>query len=494
MSTKTAYVWGPVSSFSASLLAAMLEKGWTIHLATKSALQISLSPLDLSSSAQQSVEKAVGTDRFKLLNERLVFLDNGDVQKGTTYDIALFMGLPSNFDEPRVSRAPWAAEELPAVCAKLKGVPVIIFSALSGGIQSDGTVPEEIEFERRKPRSHFEAVCQSYEAKILKATSKFDNKWHLVRIPLVLGSTIDGRSSNFTGLYNILHELYNAKIQLGDNPETKTLELHYDPNSTCWMLPNDVATTLVLSLIEDPQRPSICNVVSTQSTLCQEWMHELAVGLGVKAITPAEKDAVNLPGTLRAVLGDSIHVKTRNLFELQGRHQHVPVSLGSDYFAKVIDYANKHNWGQARANAPEPGFSAEHAREYFETFLPEKLDKKMMKDLASLTGGIAYQITGEEDSSFVVQAVDGNVVVSRFEPSNHKPAATFTIAANTFAKLVAGKISFEQALITRALQVSAGPLVMLKVCDLERKILRKFHFSNITKTEDSRVLEGALKE
>ncbi len=494
MSIKTAYVWGPVSSFSSSLLATMLENGWTIHLATKSALQISLSPLDLSSSAQQNIEKSAGAERFKLLNERLVFLDNGEVQKGTTYDIALFMGLPSNFDEPRVSRAPWAAEELPSIAAKLKGVPIIIFSALSGGIQSDGSVPEEIEFERRKPRSHFEAVCQSYEAKILKAVNKLESKWHLVRIPLVLGSKEDGRSLNFTGLYNILHELYNAKIQLGDNPETKTLELHYDPNATCWMLPADVASALVLSLIEDPQRPSICNIVSTQSTLCQEWMHELALGLGVKEIVPADKDAVNLPGTLRAVLSDSIHVKTRNLFELQGRHQHVPVTLSSDYFARVIDYANQHNWGQAKFSAPEPGFSAEHAKDYFENFLPEKMDKKLLKDLASFNGGIAFQIAGEEESSYLIQSVDGTLLVAKFESSNHKPAGTFVIAANTFAKLVAGKISFEQALITRAVQVSAGPLAMLRVCDFERKLLRKYHFSSTTKSDDSRVLEGAVKE
>lgn len=332
MSTKTAYVWGPISNFSASLLAALLENGWTVHLASKSALQISLSPLDLASSAQHSIERAAGTEKFKLFNERLIFLDNDEVQKGTTYDIALFMGLPSNFDEARVSRAPWAADELLNISIKLKGVPVIVFSSLSGGIQSDGTVPEEIEFERRKPRSHFEGVCQQYEARILKAINKHEGKWHLVRLPLVLGSSVDGRSINFTGLYNLLHELYNAKLQLGDNPETKSLELSYDPNSTCWMLPNDVATNLVLKLIEDPQRPVICNIVSTQSTLCQEWMHELAGGLGVKAIVSSEKDGVTLPSTLRAVLSDNIHVKTRNLFELLGRYQQAPVTLGSDYF------------------------------------------------------------------------------------------------------------------------------------------------------------------
>lgn len=494
MSTKTAYVWGPVSNFSATLLATLLENGWQIHLACKSALHMSLSPLDMPSTAQHNIEKAAGSlEKYKTFSERLVFLDTDEVQKGTTYDIVLFLGLPSNFDEPRVSRAPWAAEELTNINNKLKGVPVIIFSSLSGGIQSDGVVPEEIEFERRKPRSHFEGVCQQYEAKILKNINKIEAKWHLVRIPLVLGNSQDGRSLNFTGLYNLLQELYLAKIALGDNPESKSIELAYDPNMTCWMLPCDVATHLVLKIVEDPQRPTICNVVSTRSTLSQEWMHDLAHGLGVQSIVSVEKDNLNLPSTLRPILSDHLNIKTRNLFELLGRHQQTPMNVSPDYFKKVIDYAVSNNWGQTRAAAPEAGFSATKAHEYFEEFLPSNLDKKMLKALAAFSGGLAFQITGEDQCQWLLQNQDGKATVSPYVPDTHKAQAVFQINPTAFGKLSSGRLYFEQALLTRALQVAASPLTSLKACDFFRRFLRHHHFTSAVNGNE-RVLEGAVTD
>ncbi|MBX9725024.1 MAG: hypothetical protein K2X81_26715, partial [Candidatus Obscuribacterales bacterium] len=285
MSTKTAYVWGPISNFAANLAFALLENGWTVHLACKSALQISMSPLDLPSSAQSCIEKAAGgADKLKPYSENLLFIDTDEPHKGTTYDIIVFMGLPSNFDEARVSRSPWAADELGNIITKLKGVPIIVVSSLWGGLQQDGVVPEEIEFDRRKAHSHFEGVCQQYESRVLKAISAKDGKWHLVRLPIILGSSVDGRSVNFSGLYKMLHELHAAKTQLSESNVRKSVELSYNPDATFWMLPCDLAANLMVKLIEDNSRPVITNFVSTQSTLNQEWLQDLARALELESI------------------------------------------------------------------------------------------------------------------------------------------------------------------------------------------------------------------
>lgn len=491
MSTKTAYVWGPISNFSSSLLALLLENGWLLHIASKSALQISLSPLDLASSAQHSIEKAAGgADKVKPYNEKLIFLDSDEPQRGTTYDIILFMGLPSNFDEPRVSRAPWAADELANIMAKLKGTPVIVISSLWGGIQDDGVVPEEIEFERRKPHSHFEGVCQQYENRILKAISSQDGKWHLVRLPNILGSSVDGRSVNFTGLYKLLQELSLAKYQLGDGNDKKTLELNYNPDATFWMLPCDWAANLMLKLIEDNSRPVICNVVSTQSTLNQEWMQELAKALALDTVHAADKDGLSLPATLRSMLADNIQVKTRNLFEVLGRYQQAPMVLSSDYFAKVLQQATQHNWGQLRPTLPEAPFSSKKAKAYFEGFLPSNLDSNMLKTLAKFTGGIAFQIAGDENCRWLLSSQDGKALVASLDNAIHKPQVSFNLNAQSFARLSSGKIMFEQALLSRALQVSGNPIQSLKACDFFRRFLRKHHYAE-TVENNGKVLEGA---
>lgn len=434
-----------------------------------------------------------GADKFKPFSENLLFLDADEPQRGTTYDVILFLGLPSNFDEPRVSRAPWAADQLAAISDKLKGVPLIIVSSLWGGVQADGVVPEEIEFERRKPRTHFEGVCQQYEARILKAVGSRDGKWHFVRLPVVVGHSADGRCNNFSGQSKLLQELHSAKLLLGEQSQNKTLELAYNQDATFWMMPCDQVATLLVKFIEDPSRPTICNMVPSQATLMQEWMHEVSRALEIDAINPVEKDNLNLPSTLRSMLNDNLQIKTRNLFELLGRYHHSPVVLTSDYFAKLINYGLKNNWGQARPSTPELPFSSEKARQYFEQFFPENLDKRMLKALSSFKGGIAFQIAGEETCHWLISYKDNKASVVAFNADSHKPEASFLVNAPSFARLSSGKMMFEQALLTRNLQVNGNPIQSIKACDFFRRFLQRHHFSPALES-NGRVLEGAATD
>src|SRR5882672_10834390 len=114
MTQRTAYIWGPVSSFSGPLAAWLLQKDWQVHVAIKSSLDLfSLAPLDLRSSAQSLLERALGGhEKLKMFQDRLHFIEPQDAGRGTKYDAVIFCGLPPNFDEPRAPRAPWAAAEL----------------------------------------------------------------------------------------------------------------------------------------------------------------------------------------------------------------------------------------------------------------------------------------------------------------------------------------------------------------------------------------------
>ena len=498
--SKTAYVWGPVSNFSAFLLASLLQNGWHVHIPTKSALQISLSPLDLESTAQSAIEKALGPEKSKLYAENIHFLDGDDVQRGITYDIVIFCGLPTNFDEARVSRSPWAADELQPVLKRLKGVPAIIVSSLWGGIQNDGVVPEEIEFDRRKPRTHFEGVCQQYEARILKVVSKDDCKWHLLRLPLILGSSETGRSSNFSGLYKLLKEVKQAAVT-PEGASAGDVELAYNPDATLWMLPANEAADIVVKFAEDNARPSICNLVPTSVTLNQEWLHELAQYAGISALVPAEKDSLNLPGTLRNMLSDNMQVKTRNLFEVVGRyHIASPFVPSRDYFTKISEYAIENNWGQIRANEAAEPFSPERARYYFEHFLPANLTDKMKKALSSFKQGLAFSVGELDDCRWILSSDDAaSVVVEHFPGSQNQDGAnsksetkrvTFTISPIAFAKLSSGKLMFEQALVTKALQVSGPPIQCVKACDFLRRFIRHHHYVP-PGSENAKVLEKA---
>ncbi len=398
MTQKTAYLWGPLSSFSGPLAALLLQKGWQVHVPTKSALNLfTLAPLDLSSSAQCSLERALGGhEQLKTFQERLRLLEGAEPAKGTTYDVVIFCGLPPNFDEARAPRAPWAAAELLPVAKMLRGVPIFIVSSLWGGVQPDGVVPEELEFERRKPQSHWEGVCQQYETRVLKDLAHCESSTHLIRLPIISGAGRDGRAFNFSGLLSMLHELSEKQATLGrvgSDRQTGTLKLRYNPDATLWFLPVDTAIHLFWRILEDGSRPRICNLVSTETTLNREWIDCAARALGYQEVESVESDTFALPGILKKMLADNILVKTRNLFEVTGRYHIYPTKLDQSYFEQLLTAARADNWGKPLPEEESlPEFSHEIAEEYFERFLPANLSASELKNFTGRGTTIAFQI------------------------------------------------------------------------------------------------------
>ncbi len=459
MTHKTAYLWGPISSFSGPLVALLLHKGWHVHIPAKSALNLfTLTPLDLQSAAYSWLERALGgREQLQVFQERLRILDYGESIKGTTYDAIIFCGLPPNFDEPRAPRAPWSASELPRIARMLKGTPIFIVSSLWGGIQPDGVVPEEFEFERRKPLSHWEGVCQQYELRLLENTSKLDACWHLIRLPLISGSTVDGSALNFSGLSTLLRESSspsNPAVMPGNS-----FKLNFNPDATLWFSAANTMTTFFWRLLEDDSRPRICNLVSTQSMLNREWGEYLARALGYETLEVTDRDTWNLPSILRKMLRDVINVKTRNLFEVAGRYQYAPTLLDTAYFEQLISFGRSENWGRLLVpDQHEICFSVQWARNYFQQFLPRELSADIIKEVTRGGTTVGFVIGGDEQISFVLKAQSGQVLVQPFDPSIDRPSVCFRFSGGTLAKLVANKLSLAKALLTREVRMD-GPLL-----------------------------------
>ena len=478
MSHKTAYLWGPVSSFSAQLAAFLVQKGWHVHVATKSAFHIALSPLDLRSSAQASIEKALGgADKYKIFDDRLRFLDVNEMSKGTKYDAYVYCGLPTNFDEARVSRAPWAAENFQQTAKKFKGAPVFIVSSIWGAVQNDGVVPEEIECERRKPLSPFEAVCQQYESRLLKTLGTDETQWFLVRLPMLSGSTIDGRVVNFSGPMTLFNRVAKAVEQQNTaKKKTATLELQYNPDATMWFLPVDVAVHYFWRLLEDEQRPRITNLVSTQATLNQEWMQHLAKAVGYHKAAHVDSDDVSLPGVLRSSLNDNVLVKTRGLFEVMGRYQQVPIVIDQAYFSRVLEFGRGENWGKipepknGHESVPQtraPEVDSTFGSEYFTKFVPSHIDSSLVREIGPNTA-IGVSVEGNDSFNWVLKAKDGQVVV---EPAaDQRPAVRFNFTPSGLMRLAQRKVSLERALVQREAKVEGNPMEVLRACNFLKKL------------------------
>lgn len=483
MSSKVAYLWGPVSSFAGPLAALLVTKGWHVHVATKSALNVlSLSPLDLQSSAQAILESALGgREQFRTFQDRLKLVDEADDIKGTKYDAFIFCGLPANFDESRAPRAPWAADRLPTLMKAFKGVPTFLVSSVWGGVQQDKVVPEEVEFERRRPVSHWEGLCQHYENKILEKLTASGSPWYLARVPMLSGDSVTGQAASFTGPYLLYRALSNAAAATSaaatDHGNGKAaLKLQHNPDGIFWFLPVDIAAHMFWKFLEDENRPRICNMVSTQVTLNREWLQSLAQALGFNEVQPVENDGLNLPSVLRKLLSDDIQISTRNLFEVAHRYQLTPVRFDKDYFKRTLDVAHQKFWGRtppADNKRENLNFSERLAQFYFESYLPSKFSDHFLKKATAGGITIGFLLKGRNSLGWVLQtAADGKTMVDEYNP-NVKPTICFRFSGMTMTKLIQSKLPLHRALLMREVEVDGPLLETLRVSNVFDQFLRE---------------------
>jgi hypothetical protein len=488
MSHKTAYLWGPLSSFSAPLAAWLLNKGWHIHIATKSSLNLlTLSSLELASAAHDLLVDALGgLERFRMFQDRVRFLDQSEPPRDAKYDAVIFCGLPPNFDEPRVPRAPWAVSELPKIAKVLKGVPIFVVSSLWGAIQKDRVVPEELEFERRKATSHWERICQRYEQRMIDALSNIESNWYFVRVPMLAGATTNGAPFNFTGPSTVFRELdpqsrkgaADSEQLVNGSNKIFELDLAYNPDSIFWFLPVDVAVYMFWRFLEDEVRPRICNLVSTQATLNREWINHFAQALGFAEVVQTERDSLNLPSVLRKLLVEDIQVRTRNLFELSSRYQLTPVKLDAAYFEKIIHEGRKKRWGlSAKPESHLLTFSQRLANYYFEHFVPARFADKILQRAAARGSAIGFVLKDERDLGWVLKIGDGSLIVERMMPGARPPQICFSLTGQTMIKLIASRIPLSRALLLREVEVKGPWLDVLRVSQILQKFLKQHPIS-----------------
>lgn len=496
--TKTAYIWGPMSSFNGSLAAHLMIKGWHVHFACKSSLNfLSLSPLDLSSHAQQTLEAALGgKEMAKTFQDRYKFVEPGEGLKAFKYDAIIFGALPPNFDEARVPRAPWSAADFRNLGKHCKGVSTFIISSLWGGVQKDNVIPEELEFARRKPSTAWEATCQQYEQRILESLTGFEAPWYLVRLPILSGDTRSGdllKPSGLNGLFKALvDQIGKPTFASGNTP----VKLAYNPDCSLPFLPIDVAVSTFTNFLEDSGRPRVFNLLSTQMTLNREWLHDLAGALGVHDIVPDEHDGLDLPATLRRLLIEPVQVKTRSLFEVAGRYKIQPTPIDKDYFERLLQSARKINFGAQSAKMDAPGqqgqscgtrgtacgeqiqYTEQIAHFYFEKWLPEKIAQGALKNARLNTLKVGFHLRSGSIYGWMIKVdEDGNPTVSRLDPTttaqtDEKPDITFNFSGMALTRLIQHKMLLHRALLMREIDVEGNMLQVLKLSGTIDKFLR----------------------
>ncbi len=346
---KRVLIWGPLTSFSSPVAINLAKSGFEVNFTAKSFLDL-LTPLNLKTglktALKQSFLENVQDENF---DECIKIIEPNSINSNSNYIAVIFCGLPPHYDEAKLPRATWAVKEFCKFQNLFKQVPVYFISSIWSAIQQDDeTVLEDINYPKRKPLTAFEAVCQSYEDEIIKE-NKFNN-WYLIRIPLILGDTVKGQTTNFSGLYPLIKQIQQLKnngnqSSIVSHLDNDILNLNYNPHACLNWLPADFLSFLIVNYISDSLAPKICNLVPTKALLNEEWVNNLAHSIGFSKVVKSEYDSLEINSTVRKFLNENVQIKMRNLYEVIGRYKPNQNALDENYFHKVLTYADKSNWG-----------------------------------------------------------------------------------------------------------------------------------------------------
>jgi hypothetical protein len=211
-------------------------------------------------------------------------------------------------------------------------------------------------------------------------------------------------------------------------------------------------------------------------TLNREWLAHLAQSLNCPEIQCAEQDGLNLPSTLRKLLLDDVQVKTRNLFEVAGRYQILPVRLDKDYFDKLIKAAKSHNWGEHVAVVEEPSsldYSEQLAHYYFEKFVPERIEQGALKEAKINGTSIGFHLRAGSIHGWLLRSkANGEPEVVPFDPSLDKPDICFHFSGMTLSRLIQKKLLLHRAVLMRDVEAQGNLFQLWRITSTIEKFLR----------------------
>ena len=214
-------------------------------------------------------------------------------------------------------------------------------------------------------------------------------------------------------------------------------------------------------------------MVSTQQTLNQEWLHYVAQAAGINEITASEGDDLNIPGTLRKMLSDSVQIKTRNLFEVAGRYQLPPVRLDQNYFEKIFRYGRQKQWGSALLTNPRFWILQRLAQYYFEEFVPAHFTEALLKKVTVGGAKVGFVLKGPDRLGWILRSPSeaGGVIVEKLKPEDPGPDVCFRFSGKTMTQLIQCKLPLHRALLLREVEVEGSLLQALKLTNVVEQFL-----------------------
>ncbi|CAN5456337.1 SDR family oxidoreductase [soil metagenome] len=151
-----------------------------------------------------------------------------------------------------------------------------------------------------------------------------------------------------------------------------------------------------------------------------------------------------------------------------------PPTLDAAYFQRLLDYGRQANWGRGHLIATDGDSSAEQVREYFKSFLVDRMHENLLPDLNHLTAQFSIAMTDHPQLTWSLDVQNG--VLCSIDQGSTIAACSFKLTTNTFLEIATVRVSPKQAFFKGRIKITGNIELGLKVATVLSKFFSAYPF------------------
>jgi thioester reductase-like protein len=290
------------------------------------------------------------------------------------------------------------------------------------------------------------------------------------RPSIMVGDGREGRIVHFDGLYNFLRLLDSAAGAIG----VREFRIVANPDATKNLVPADYVARAAWHIIKTsaPRTYHITNPQPVSLSALRNLFADL-FAIPTARLVREEEFRHRAPDRFESLYqkatapyapyltAEPVFDRTNTDQALQGTSLVLP-EMNMTFFQRLLDYARRARWGRAGA---EPSVAAEKraqlVRQYFDSFLTNKMHKQLLPHLKHLTASCRITVEDLPGRSWSLRIDQGRL--EEISQNGMLCQCTFSLHSDTFSAIVSGRLAPQQAFFQKKIQIAGDMETGLKL-------------------------------
>jgi nucleoside-diphosphate-sugar epimerase/predicted lipid carrier protein YhbT len=303
----------------------------------------------------------------------------------------------------------------------------------------------------------------------------------VLRPGIVLGDWSQGRTARFNTLYHLM----SALDAVGPSLQSQQLRIFGRPSVTKNIIPVDYFVDVAWHLIQR-NKPGTYHITHPNPVTMGELrgiFNEL-FHTNIRLVADDESDGERETSTermCRHIMAPyrSYMTEPEPAFDrsatlaVTGNELPQPPRLDLAYFKRLLDFGRGVNWGR-EVTSPQYPVESDSVREYFEVFLPDRVNQNLLAGLKQLTARFSISLTDRAASTWCLD-IQGGVLASISRQGASSQCA-FELDSPTFMEIAAARLQPQRAFFAGRVKIKGNIELGLKVATVLAKFFAECPF------------------